>query len=74
MGSGPVVPRQPPRKVIHHITAKENPMKRNEKRVLGRTGARELTPQELACIIASQPVITDIITFNPFTGERDGDG
>ena len=49
-------------------------MKRNEKRVLGRTGARELTAQELACIIASQPVITDIITFNPFTRERDGDG
>jgi hypothetical protein len=47
-------------------------MKRNEKRVLGRTGARELTPQ--AGIIASQPVITDIITFNPVTGERDGDG
>ena len=49
-------------------------MKRNEKRVLGRTGARELNAQELASILASQPVITDIITFNPKTGERDGDG
>ena len=49
-------------------------MQRDDKRVLGRTGARVLTAQELASIIASKPVITDIITFNPFTGERDGDG
>jgi hypothetical protein len=49
-------------------------MKRDDKRVLGRTGARELSPQELACIISGRPVMTDVITFNPITGKRDGDG
>lgn len=49
-------------------------MQRDDKRVLGRTGARVLTAQELASIIASKPVMTDIITFNPVTGKRDGDG
>jgi hypothetical protein len=49
-------------------------MKRNENRVLSRTGARELTPEELARISAGGPLITNVITFNPKTGQRDGDG
>jgi hypothetical protein len=46
----------------------------SKSRDLKRRFSSAITAQELACIIASQPVITDIITFNPFTGERDGDG
>jgi hypothetical protein len=49
-------------------------MKHDHKRVLGRTGARELTPEEVARISTSGPQITDIITFNPVTHQRDGDG
>ncbi|MGD0987561.1 MAG: hypothetical protein ABR874_07110 [Candidatus Sulfotelmatobacter sp.] len=50
-------------------------MKRNDdNRVLGRTGARELTPEELARISAGGPLITNVITINPKTGQRDGDG
>lgn len=49
-------------------------MKHNENRVLGRTGARELTPEELARIGGGGPLITNVITINPKTGQRDGDG
>ena len=49
-------------------------MKRNDNRVLGRTGARELTPEELARVSGSDPQHTNVITFNPITGQRDGDG
>ncbi len=50
-------------------------MKRNDNnRVLGRTGARELTAEELARISGSGPLITNVITINPKTGQRDGDG
>jgi hypothetical protein len=49
-------------------------MKHDRNRVLGRSGARELTPEEVARIVASGPQITDVITFNPYTGQRDGDG
>jgi hypothetical protein len=49
-------------------------MKHNDNRVLGRTGARELTAEELARISAAGPLNTNVITVNPKTGQRDGDG
>jgi hypothetical protein len=49
-------------------------MKRNDARVLGRTGARELNKEELARIAAGGPLHTNVITFNIQTGQRDGDG
>ena len=49
-------------------------MKRNNDRVLGRTGARELTPEEVARVSGSGPYHTNVITVNPVTGQRDGDG
>jgi len=48
-------------------------MKRDSKRVLGRTGARELTPEELAQLSGSGTVHTMYITVNPKTGLVDGD-
>jgi len=44
------------------------------KRVLGRRGARELTPEELDCVSGSGPQFTNVLTINPKTGARDGDG
>jgi hypothetical protein len=49
-------------------------MKRDNNRVLSRTGARELTPQEVELVSGSGPLITNVITINPKTGQRDGDG
>jgi len=49
-------------------------MKADDKRVLSRTGARELTPHELGQVSGSGPQNTNVITFNPSTGQRDGDG
>jgi hypothetical protein len=49
-------------------------MRRDNKRVLSRTGARELTPQEVELVSGSGPQNTNVITFNPKTGQRDGDG
>ncbi|MFZ0318267.1 MAG: hypothetical protein WAL56_04000 [Candidatus Sulfotelmatobacter sp.] len=49
-------------------------MKANSKRVLGRTGARELSAQEVEKVGGGSPLITNVITFNPKTGQRDGDG
>jgi len=49
-------------------------MKRDNKRVLSRTGARELTPEEVELVGGSGPYITNVITINPKTGQRDGDG
>jgi hypothetical protein len=47
-------------------------------RVLGRKGARELTPQEVEQIDRGRrgeaALHTDSITFNPLTGAIDGDG
>jgi hypothetical protein len=43
-------------------------------RVLGRRGARELTPEELELVSGSGPEVTNVITVNPVTGKRDGDG
>jgi hypothetical protein len=43
-------------------------------RVLGRRGARELTPEELERVSGSGPEHTNVITINPKTGARDGDG
>ncbi len=49
-------------------------MDRDDNRVLSRTGARELTPEELERVSGSGPQHTNVITFNPSTGQRDGDG
>jgi hypothetical protein len=42
-------------------------------RVLNRIGARELTAREVE-IISGGLFHTNVITFNPWTGQRDGDG
>ena len=44
------------------------------RRVLARVGARELTPEEMARVAGAGPQITNVITVNPKTGQRDGDG
>ncbi|MFZ0773979.1 MAG: hypothetical protein WCA49_07140 [Candidatus Sulfotelmatobacter sp.] len=49
-------------------------MKRDNNRVLIRKGARELTPQEVELVSGSGPYHTNVITVNPQTGQRDGDG
>jgi len=41
-------------------------------RVLTRAGARELSEEEVELINGG--VHTNVITWNPFTGARDGDG
>ncbi|HEY6445701.1 MAG TPA: hypothetical protein VIY53_04520 [Acidobacteriaceae bacterium] len=52
--------------------------KENENRVLGRLGARELTPEEVerAAGKGSERTAhhTNVITVNPYTGHLDGDG
>jgi len=47
-------------------------MANQENRVLARAGARCLKEEELDLIKGA--VHTNFITFNPLTGERDGDG
>ncbi|MGC2637559.1 MAG: hypothetical protein WA294_10305 [Acidobacteriaceae bacterium] len=50
---------------------------RNEKenRVLGRLGARELTPEEIDRAAGKESAHhTNVITVNPYTGHLDGDG
>jgi hypothetical protein len=44
------------------------------KRVLSRVGARELTAEEAARVAGGSPQHTNVITVNPKTGARDGDG
>ena len=46
----------------------------DDNRVLGRLGARELTSEEVELIAGSGPAHTNVITLNPVTGQRDGDG
>jgi hypothetical protein len=48
--------------------------KSQEGRVLARVGARELTPEEMARVAGAGPQVTNVITINPKTGQRDGDG
>jgi hypothetical protein len=51
--------------------------KSEERRVLARVGARELTPEEVARVAGGSgplPQQTNVITVNPVTGKRDGDG
>lgn len=48
--------------------------KAGNNRVLGRTGARELTAEEIALVSGSGSEHTNVITINPYTGQRDGDG
>jgi hypothetical protein len=50
-----------------------NEKKPEERRVLARVGARELTPEEMARVAGAGPEHTNVITYNPTTG-RDGDG
>jgi hypothetical protein len=45
-----------------------------ESRVLARVGARELSPEEVARVAGAGPEHTNVITVNPATGQRDGDG
>lgn len=49
-------------------------MNTEKTRVLGRIGARELSQEELEVIAGAGPEHTNVITINPYTGERDGDG
>jgi hypothetical protein len=42
-------------------------------RVLSRAGARELSAEDVE-LVSGGFVHTNVITFNPFTGARDGDG
>jgi len=46
-------------------------MKADDKRVLSRTGARELTPHELETSKRQWAAKHNVITFNPSTGQRD---
>jgi hypothetical protein len=50
--------------------------KEKENRVLGRQGARELTPEEVqrATDGGRSAQHTNVITVNPVTGHLDGDG
>ncbi len=45
-----------------------------DNRTLGRLGARELTPEQVEVVSGSGTVHTNVITFDPTTGARDGDG
>ncbi len=47
--------------------------KEAENRVLGRMGARELTPEEVERAMRSSQH-TNVITVNPVTHSLDGDG
>jgi hypothetical protein len=42
-------------------------------RVLTRAGARELSAEDVE-LVSGGFTNTNVITFNPFTGARDGDG
>jgi hypothetical protein len=44
-----------------------------DNRVLAREGARCLSEEELN-FVNGGILHTNVITFNPYTGERDGDG
>jgi hypothetical protein len=48
--------------------------KETDNRVLGRLGARELTPEEVERASERGAQKTNVITFNPVTETRDGDG
>jgi hypothetical protein len=50
--------------------------KGKENRVLGRLGARELTPEEVERATGNgrSAQHTNVITVNPITGHLDGDG
>ncbi|MBZ5522886.1 MAG: hypothetical protein LAP21_11670 [Acidobacteriia bacterium] len=49
-------------------------MTRNsEDRVLSRLGARELNAAEVERVIAAGTAHTNVCSFNPLTGARDGD-
>jgi hypothetical protein len=50
--------------------------KEKEDRVLGRLGARELTPEEVERATGGERNAhrTDVITLNVITGHLDGDG
>ena len=53
----------------------QNPEKKlEERRVLARVGARELSSEELARVAGAGPHLTTVITVNPVTGRLDGLG
>jgi hypothetical protein len=61
--------------VLYATKERNKVMKNNEaNRVLGRIGARQLTPQEVERVSGSGPEHTNVISVNPKTGQRDGDG
>jgi hypothetical protein len=47
--------------------------KSNENRVISRVGARELNQQELDAVCGGLTVHTNVCSFDPVTGARDGD-
>jgi len=64
-------------KLVMSVVLKQkrrNYMNSQDNRVLGRIGARELSPEELEKVSGGLPVHTNVITFNPVTFQRDGDG
>ena len=48
-------------------------LRTQDNRVLGRRGARYLTEEELRIVNGNGKVTTFVCTFDPRTGERDGD-
>lgn len=47
---------------------------KNANRVLGRTGARELSYEEIECVSGSRPFHTDVCTRLTMTATGSGDG
>ena len=54
------------------VTAEEDPMQKKTKRVLGRTGARELTEEEVQNMVGGAHTET-MCSFDPITKQPDGD-
>ena len=44
-----------------------------DNRPLNRLGARELSPEELACVTGGGTVHTNVCSIDPITGALDGD-
>jgi hypothetical protein len=59
--------------MVQKLRKEESMSNHDDNRVLGRVGARELTPEETKRAMGAGPEHTNVITFNPVTG-RDGDG
>jgi hypothetical protein len=59
--------------MVQKLRKEEYVSKPENNRVLGRTGTRELTAEEVA-LVSGGLEHTNVITINPYTGQRDGDG